>query len=209
MAAPIRKKLLVEGQDDLYAIVQLMASHVTWGKKPQDWPVLIEAYGGVEKILASGSISVELKSPKIDTLGIVVDADEDFAGRWQRLRSLCGVAARGFLPICRRTGLSRKPATANGSASGSCRTMYRAACRTFLRFLVPEPEEPIWLRAQEAVAGAVADGAKCRPHHVDKIEHLYLDGVAGPSWAKLWDGFGQQGAGLQRTAGAAVRKMVP
>ncbi|HYI71327.1 MAG TPA: DUF3226 domain-containing protein [Skermanella sp.] len=161
--------MLVEGQDDLYAIVQLMASHVNWGDKRQDWPVVIEAYGGVEKILASGSISVELKSPKVDTLGIVVDADEDFAGRWQRLRSLCGVAAPGLPPDMPTDGLITQ--TGDGKRLGIWimpDNVSRGMLETFLRYLVPEPEEPIWLRAQEAVAGAVADGAKCRPHHVDK-----------------------------------------
>jgi hypothetical protein len=169
VAVPNRKKLLVEGQDDLYAIVQLMAAHVNWGSKPQDWPVHIEPYGGVEKILASGSISVELKSPKIDTLGIVIDADEDLAARWRRLRSLCESAVPPLPSDLPSNGLITQ--TNDGKRLGIWimpDNVSRGMLETFLKFLVPEPEEPIWVRAQEAVSHAIAGGAKCRPLHVDK-----------------------------------------
>jgi hypothetical protein len=71
VAAPNRKHLLVEGQEDLYAIVRLLAAHVEWGDTKPTRPASIEPCGGVEKILASGFISAKLKSREVETLGIM------------------------------------------------------------------------------------------------------------------------------------------
>ena len=52
MAAANKKHLLVEGQDDKYAIVEFMAKHVPWGDHRRDWPVLVEQCNGAEELLA-------------------------------------------------------------------------------------------------------------------------------------------------------------
>ncbi|AWK84900.1 DUF3226 domain-containing protein [Azospirillum thermophilum] len=176
MGTANRKHLLVEGHDDLYAIVQLMAAHVPWGNTKEERPVVIEQCGGVENILATGFISTKLKSREVETLGIVVDADADFTTRWARLRSLClgqfpeipETVAPGGLVIDnaqgKRLGIWIMPDNSS-----------RGMMETFLGFLVPDGEEPVWRKAQAAVREALELGAKCRDAHLDKSNiHTWL-----------------------------------
>jgi hypothetical protein len=169
MAASSGKVLLVEGRDDLFAIARLMAHHVPWGEKEEEWPVKIEACHGVDTLLKPGFLSTRLKARGPHTVGVIIDADDQFASRWTRLRSLCIDLFPGLPPEMPTEGLVAD--NEDGNRLGAWimpDNMSRGMLETFLGFLVPTHEEPVWQRARTAVEQARADGAKCRDHHIDK-----------------------------------------
>lgn len=78
MAATTKPKLLiVEGTDDRHVVSHLLERH---GFPPN---FEISDKGGYDPLKAS--ISVEIKAPERVALGIVADANNDIAGRWQSI----------------------------------------------------------------------------------------------------------------------------
>lgn len=165
--------LLVEGNEDQYAIIALMAKYVEWGDRHEDWPVKVVPLESINN-LTSTRISTTLKSA--DVVGIVVDADDDFDARWAGVRNLLV----GHFPRVPRE------LPANGLVADNTEgkrlgvwimpdNQSRGMLETFLQFLVPEPQEAIWLHAQEATVSAVRIGATCKNVHRDKSNiHAWL-----------------------------------
>ncbi len=91
MARLHTKFLLTEGKDDVYAIASLMSNHVAWGANDNEWPVKIESAGSITELLDDAYISVWLKRPGLEVLGIVLDANDSFEGSWERVQQLFGV----------------------------------------------------------------------------------------------------------------------
>lgn len=75
------QQLLVEGKNDRHVIWALCEKH----QIPETFSVEVpteENYGqGIEAVLAE--IPIRLKQENFRTLGILIDADQDLAGRWQ------------------------------------------------------------------------------------------------------------------------------
>lgn len=78
--------LLVEGVEDREVIYQL-CNHHGFDNRGR---FVVEAKQGYERL--RDDVSVRPRTPGIETLGIVVDADEDLVERW---RSLCDSLGRG------------------------------------------------------------------------------------------------------------------
>jgi hypothetical protein len=164
-----RKHLLVEGHDDLHAIVQLMAVHVRWGERPNEWPVVIEPCGGIDPILAAEFIPTKLTSREVEILGVVIDANDGFDTRWNRLRHLCKPLFPSIPDILPRTGLNIS--NSDGKKLGIWimpDNSSRGMMESFMTYLIPNPAQSIWVLAQQATANAVAQGARCRDVHRDK-----------------------------------------
>ncbi|MBF0129039.1 MAG: hypothetical protein HQL33_03510 [Alphaproteobacteria bacterium] len=176
MALLHRKVLLVEGNDDMYAVIQLMAEHIPWGNTKDKWPVRIEPRNGIDEVPNRFDIPTRLKSREVEILGIIVDADEVFADRWTRLRELCQEGFPDLPDVLPETGLIAE--NDEGKRLGIWimpDNASRGMLETFLRFLVPQQQDPIWEKAQKAVDEAIALGAKCRPAHRDKSNiHTWL-----------------------------------
>jgi hypothetical protein len=166
---------MVEGEEDKRVIPQLIEAYgIPWGKTRATAIVDIEAYDGIENLMAA--IGTELQASDRKALGIVVDADEDGGGRWQRLRQAC---ARS-IPNCPETlppkGLVVK--TDNDIQFGvwmmpdNCS---RGMLETFLMYLVPDPTNVVWEYAQVAFQEAQNLGAPFREAHRDKARiHTWL-----------------------------------
>ena len=162
------KRLLVEGKTDQYAIASLMGHWTPWGNSSKEWPVNIQPAGSDEELLADEYLSVELLRPGTKALGLVVDANGGCAARWQRVRQLCSgffsampenLPPSGLIhtePGKPRFGLWVMP---DNASSGMI--------ETFLRLLVPDPSNPVWLYAQEAAKVAKDRGAPYKDVHVD------------------------------------------
>ena len=88
MAKPHPRLLLVEGREDKFVIPQFMEKFIPWGEsnEPQKWPVLIKDFDGIEPLLKPGAIEVELKSPGLKALGVMVDANSDPVSRFRSIR---------------------------------------------------------------------------------------------------------------------------
>ena len=173
------KQLLVEGDDDVYAIAELMGHHVSWGNREKDWPVYLDAAGSVDTILAEPEISTRCKSSTIQTLGIVIDANDSLQGRWQRLRDIGRSLYDEFPSNLRRDGLlipARPPFPRFGVWIMPDNTN-RGMLETFLARLVPTavPQRSLWDYAGETAEEARRRGGACRPQHADKAHvHTWL-----------------------------------
>ena len=89
MRKPHPRLLLVEGKEDMRVIPEFMEKFIPWGNKHErdKWPADIIEFDGVEHLLKQGVIEAQLKSPGLQTLGVLVDANSDPIGRWQSIRS--------------------------------------------------------------------------------------------------------------------------
>jgi hypothetical protein len=169
-------QLVVEGQDDLFAVVGLMRAHADWPEGPASEtkaPVFIHNGNGASEILNRSFISVFLKSPVLKAGGIVLDADASPQGRYASLRQLCDelfptlpaeIPSEGLIvenDEHRRLGIWIMP---DNSSEGTL--------ETFLKWLVPAPRDPAWTYAEESVQKARGFGCGCRECHIEKA-NLY------------------------------------
>ena len=93
------RKLLVEGETDKCVIPYLMEENgVAWPDVQGEYPVCIEAYGGLDEILKPEVIDSELAASGLEALGVVVDANGDAAARWGRVKTWCAAATFADLP---------------------------------------------------------------------------------------------------------------
>jgi hypothetical protein len=177
MAPPVRRVLLVEGENDLHSIAHLVRHHVpTWPRDQSPPPVLIKPYGGIDAILTPTGLRATLKTTDWDILGVVVDADHDPARRWAGLRSICAEMFHSVPDRLPSAGLIDD--TSDGKKFGlwlmpDCDGP--GALETFLHALVPESGRALWAFAGEAFEQARALNSPCRDVHHDKARiHTYL-----------------------------------
>jgi hypothetical protein len=171
-----RKRLLVEGKEDSLAVSCLMDAHIAWGDNRDQWPLLIEEFDGVEKLLADGVISRHLKSSEIDHVGIILDADQEPLKRWSRIRRLCADVVPTLPEILPDGGLVT--ATSSGKTFGFWMmpdNISAGMLETFLTLLVPEPARPLWDYAVSAVDQSKSHGSPFKAIHSDKARlHTWL-----------------------------------
>ena len=172
-----KHKLLVEGPEDRLVLSYLLDSHVVWGDNKEEWLADIQAYEGVDTLLSEGEIETQLKAARLEAIGIIVDANNDLAGRWQTIRTRCLSAFpnlpeefpdAGLLAVnddSLRLGVWIMP---NNRLSGML--------ETFLAYLVQEPDnDALWTLALETVETAIHLGAGVRRTHEDKARiHTWL-----------------------------------
>lgn len=176
MAGPRPKQLLVEGIDDLLAVVGLMQHHVSWPRDKHRAPVFIEPAGSVDELLDATYLSTKLKESGLNILGVMIDADDQPSGRWKSFCSLCKhvapnlpaeLPANGLIVDCPtglRLGFWLMP---------DC--VSEGMLETFLRHLVPATLEPLWAFAIDASNNARALGAAFRDSHIHKSHiHAWL-----------------------------------
>ena len=82
------KILIVEGQDDKFSVISLMKHHVNWPEAKDQWPVYVDVGLSADEILRQGYLTAQLKASHVETLGVMLDADDHSAGRYQRMRDL-------------------------------------------------------------------------------------------------------------------------
>ena len=187
---PVRL-LLVEGQEDARVIPELIesASGLPWGQDETSWMATIKVAlgkdrgrprepGGNKKLLERGYIATEYKTARLQALGVILDADEDPAGRWQALCN-CDLPFAAELPEePPKDGLVLQP-KAGGPRFGAWLMPDNRALgmlETFLLTLRPDgPDPALWQWADEVVKQAQTNGAPFRPTHHDKARvHTFL-----------------------------------
>ena len=170
------KFLLTEGKDDVYAIASLMSNHVEWGATEDQWPVKIEAAGNITELLNNAYISASLKRPGLEALGIVLDANDSFEGRWAHIQQLFRPAFPRIVDTMEPGGMITK------SDSGLHFGVWimpdnrsRGMLETFLAYLVPDNSEAVWQEAASASDKARIAGAPFKDCHTDKARiHTWL-----------------------------------
>jgi hypothetical protein len=170
------KQLLVEGQDDKFSVVGLMEHHVDWPDRPAEPPVYIESIGSVSEILKARFLRTKLKESGLDALGVLIDADVEPIARWDSFRSICAPIFSGMPDTLPPGGLITE--NASGLRLGlwlmpDCSSS--GMLESFLRHLIPEPDELLWAHAEASFEAARRIGARCRAVHSDKARiHTWL-----------------------------------
>jgi hypothetical protein len=160
--------LLVEGPDDQHVVWTLLQHH----KIEENFSVLEK--GGIEDLLKT--VPVQLKGSELRQLGIMVDADENIAGRWQSLTD-----------ILRKAGYSGLPARPDDAGTiidqeGKPRlgiwlmpdNRATGMVEDFIRFLVPVDDALIG-HARHCVQNIDDSNRRFRPSYLSKAEiHTWL-----------------------------------
>lgn len=171
MKAKARSRLIVEGQDDLFSVVGLMRAHTPWPQPKYEAPVWIDLGNSAEEIMRPEYLSSLLKASDIDILGLLLDADTKPRSRYGRIRTAC-LAAFPDLPeeipkggvVAENAGKKRFGVwVMPDNAAEGC-------LETFLRHLVPEESEPLWVHAGNCSSKAKELGAKWRDVHEPKAK---------------------------------------
>ncbi|PPQ26751.1 DUF3226 domain-containing protein [Rhodopila globiformis] len=176
MSSVKSKQLLVEGQDDKFAVVGLMEHYIPWPDKRDDAPVFVDAVGSVTEILSATYLRTKLKESSLQILGIMLDADDAPASRWESFRAICRPMFPTFPAELPPGGLIIE--NAGGIRLGfwlmpDCSSS--GMLESFLRHLVPVPAEPLWQHARTSFDAARSLGAACRVVHSDKARvHTWL-----------------------------------
>ena len=147
--------LLVEGEDDQHVVEHLY-------RRVQDIPAFeIRPAGGVSNLL--DAIRGEVSAEGRQTLGVLVDADDDTASRWDQLRAR--FATRGIaLPDDPNPGGVIVPPT-NGPRVGVWMmpdNQSPGELEDFVRTMLP-PSDPVWPRSQRYVDDIPREHRRFRP----------------------------------------------
>jgi hypothetical protein len=166
------KQLIVEGQDDRQAVVELMRKHVVgWpqiGKKGA--PVIIRLGNSVDEILSEKYLQGTLKTAPLKVLGVMLDADGGVTAedRYASFRNQCNSLFPGLprhLPKDgliddngeKRLGLWVMP---DNSSDGGL--------ETWLQHFVPESAKQLWDYAESCCTEGRKVGASYRDAHIHK-----------------------------------------
>jgi hypothetical protein len=173
------RKLLIEGNDQQFAIAELMKNFVPdWGMDISSWKVLIQTCNGSSNILSRLALAAGFKEQGIEALGLIGDADESFQGRWDSIKGFCEI----YFPdtpdrmpesglILSRKGTPRFGAwIIPGNKSGGM-------VEIFCRFMVPKEAESLWQYAGKSHAEAREHGADWLGSHKKKA-HIHT----WPAW---------------------------
>ncbi|MEA5470330.1 DUF3226 domain-containing protein [Spirulina sp. 06S082] len=168
------KILIVEGNTDKRVIPELMEKNgIVWPDKKH--PVQIKVYGG-DRQINRDRIRFALQQSGLKVLGIMLDADNNFSGRWESIRNICTPLMSDFPEELPETGLIHT--APNGVKFGVWimpDNQNRGMLETFLAYLIPDRSEPIWDYAKEATQEAKKRGAPFIEPHTDKANiHTWL-----------------------------------
>lgn len=171
------KVLLVEGDEDKRVIPQLVeANGIKWGENKKEWIVEIQALGSVEKLLDKEEISIQFRMRRrsLKVLGIILDADESPAKRWQSIRN-CLIAMYPDIPEqLPATGLIH-PGDIKVGVWMMPDNKERGMLETFLQFLLPEDGKSLWDFTEKSCQQAKEQGACFKDCHSDKAKiHTWL-----------------------------------
>ena len=164
------RRLIVEGYEDLYSVRGIMRAHINWPETLDEslYPVFIDRGKSAQEILRKEYLGVILKSAPIKILGIMIDADESSAQRYQSLYNLC----IGSFPSMPNTLPAEGLVVSNGSdkrlgAWIMPDNQSEGDLETFLRGLVPN--RPLWEHAERSTDLAKREcNAPYRDAHVNK-----------------------------------------
>jgi Protein of unknown function (DUF3226) len=168
--------LLVEGDEEKRVIPYFMDEHVVWGDRKDDWVVQIEKFDGVDSLLKPGVIEAAAKTPGLRAVGVMIDANDQFESRWDRIRQRCLRISPNIPAELPPEGLIH--VTTSGLRIGVWimpDNRSRGMLETFLCYLVKSDFQPLWTFARECCLKSKDHGARYIEAHGDKANiHTYL-----------------------------------
>lgn len=160
-------RLLVEGSDDQFSIIEFTQRHGFDWKLPSQGLPFVHACGSDEQVLADIPAAVNSYA----RLGIILDADDDPKVRWQRVRTI--LEGKQIVVPDSPDGIGTVIA---GARPGSRIGIWlmpdnRLAGRLedFLTTLVPV-EDKVWPHAKNSAVQAQSLGAPFKPIHLGKAQ---------------------------------------
>lgn len=166
------RRLLVEGVSEIYALSELIETNgIQWEDQHGSPIVKIKSYGGI-KNFNSDFLIAQLDLPKLEILGLIVDADNKPEQRWESVRKICQSCVSEEIKDLPEGGLI---CTAHNTANQAIRfgiwmmpdNRMRGMLETFLAYLIPD-SDPLWEYAQTAAQQAKLKGAPFKAVHTDK-----------------------------------------
>ena len=157
--------LLVEGRDDKHVVIQICARI---GFQPEFY---IKDTEGIDKLLEQ--LSVEIKAPGLQSLGILVDANDDSNGRWQAISDR--LKQQGV-------ELDEQPAPTGAVIDGTPRigvwlmpdNQTSGELENFIAGMIPA-DDPVWPLSAAYVDGIPQDDRKFIPSKIIKAKvHAWL-----------------------------------
>jgi hypothetical protein len=174
MAESTKRRLLVEGQNDLFAITHLVNRRFADQRctvSAARESVHVQQHGGIENLLKEGVIDGAAKT--YERLGIVVDSDGDVQARWQQVAHRLEKAGVVVPDSAASGGVVVRGAKENSKVGVWLMpdNISPGALEIFLRALV-NPGDPLWLVADVSTTNAEnterrfaeKDGMKARLH---------------------------------------------
>jgi hypothetical protein len=169
MAEIHQNVLLVEGKQEVRVIPELIeANGVDWGTRKNPI-VYLRDYDGYHQIVDADVISTELQASGLSALGIMIDADDNLNGRWQSIRNVCLQSIPDIPTDLPEEGLIH--IAPNGVKFGIWimpDNRMRGMLETFLAYMLPDGNEPLWQFSQETTGQAKKKGALFTDAHYDK-----------------------------------------
>ncbi len=171
----VHKRLLVEGSDDLNVCYHLFKHYdieiLEKNQTTSQQRIEIINKQGITRLL--GTLDQELDRSHLKCLGILVDADEDVASRWQSLRSIlvkCGYSAVPLIPDPNGTIVreDEKPAVGIWIMPDN---QLPGMLEHFCRFLVPDNDR-LWVTAENALQHVIEQDCRFHKQHTIKA-HLH------------------------------------
>jgi hypothetical protein len=152
-----------------------------WGNNEQQWPVHIRNEGSADEVLKASGLVAVLQASGVKTVGIIVDADDNPKGRWQRVRDFCQRNGAAVSDECSVDGLI--VANFIGRRFGAWimpNNRDEGMIENFCHKLVPE-DDALWGFALGCAADAKTKGAPYIDAHKYKAEmHTWLAWQAPP-----------------------------
>ncbi len=161
--------LLVEGNDEKYTIPRIMDHYVVWGDKESDRIVEIKNLDSVDEIMKPGVIESYAKIPKLNALGIIIDANDSFDLRWTMVSDRLRTVADDFPEDISEGGVIHQ-------ASAGLRlgvwmmpdNRSLGMLETFLGLLLKPDRIPLWNFARESCDKASDYDGTYKDAHKDK-----------------------------------------
>lgn len=167
--------MIVEGVDDKFAVIQLMKHHTDWTDDKTKVPVHLEYAGDVDQILAASFIPAKLRESGLEVLGVILDADEEFSNRWQRLRKICAQEFEDVPETMPPAGLILQKADLRLGIWIMPNNQDPGMLETFLLQLIKDTDPPPLAYAQEVTKEAKVRRAPYKDAHVKRAEiHSWL-----------------------------------
>ena len=168
---PLPNLLLVEGKDDEHTIYAL----VTHYKVPETFRVKNkEGDSNLKKDAFAyllETLDTELDASGLENLGIVIDADEDLAKRWESLSQLLRNVGYADIPVSPTPDgtiivQESRPTVGIWLMPDN---QLPGMLEHFIEFLVP-PDDILWERARNCVASIPENERPFRPQHQIKAD---------------------------------------
>jgi hypothetical protein len=169
------KILFVEGKQDVFVIAELAeANQIPWPKRKP--PIHIQEVGGYDKLIDANRIATRLQVSGLQAIGMIVDADENPAARWQSLQSACAKSIPDMPTALPSTGLiHRMQSGINLGIWMMPDNQLRGMLETFLADFIDSSTDVVSQYAQSVVLEAKVRGASFTPTQQDKANiHTWL-----------------------------------